>query len=160
MLDAETVESDFELTNCTRHVPRSRRFRKAILLFVGVCLIVAGCDTSETTWSAEAQSPDGQWLATARSQQWSGPGNAYDATAVYLKWMRGSQPPTQVLGFSHQYGTMNLKMKWETPTHLAVTYGPSERPGDHVSLDFQVVRISGIEISVQDLSSTGDSRSP
>jgi hypothetical protein len=33
-----------------------------------------------------------------------------------------------------------------------VTYGPSTKPADHVSLDFQVVKISGIDISVRDLS--------
>jgi hypothetical protein len=82
-----------------------------------------------------------------------GPGTAYDATSVYLKWIKGSHPPTQLLEFSHQYATMNLKMEWVTPTHLEVTYGASARPGDHVSLDFQVVKCGGIDISVRDLSS-------
>jgi hypothetical protein len=51
---------------------------------------------------------------------------------------------------------MNLKMEWVTPTHLDVTYGASTRPGDHVSLDFQVAKMSGIDISVRDLSSAAD----
>ncbi len=127
--------------------------RNAIsLIIIGVCALGLGCQDVATTWSAEAQSPDGQWLATARSQQWGGPGTAYDATTVYLKWIKGSQPPTEVLGFSHQYATMTLMMEWVTPTHLNVTYGPSARPGDHVSLDFQVVKCAGIDISVRDLS--------
>jgi len=70
---------------------------------------------------------------------------------VYLKQVKASQAPTQVLVFSHQYATMNLKMEWVTPTHLNVTYGASARPGDHVSLDFQVAKISRIDISVQEL---------
>jgi hypothetical protein len=119
---------------------------------VAVCILLCGCDPA-TTWSAEARSPDGLWIASARSQQWSGPGNAYDATTVYLKWIKGSRPPTEVLEFSHQYATMNLEMEWVTPTHLNVTYGPSARPGDQVSLDFQVVKIGGIDISVRQLSS-------
>jgi len=128
-------------------------FRTATkLIIVGVCLLGA-CQDVATTWSAEARSPDGLWLATARSQQWGGPGTAYDATTVYLKWIRGAQPPTQVLGFSHQYATMDLRMKWITPTHLEVTYGPSAKPGDHVSLDFQAVKCGGVDISVRDLSS-------
>ncbi len=69
-------------------------------------------------------------------------------TTVYLKSIKGAQPPTQVLVFSHQYATMNLKMEWVTPTHLEVTYVPSERPADHVDLDFQVVECAGINISV------------
>ena len=120
---------------------------------MGVCVLGSGCRNVATTWSAEARSPDGLWLATARSQQVGGPGTAYDGTSVYLKWIKGSQPPTQVLGFSHQYATMNLKMEWLTPAHLEVTYGASARPGDHVSLDFQVVKCGGIDISVRDLSS-------
>jgi hypothetical protein len=124
-------------------------FLAAVLAF-GVCILVAGCRDIATTWSAEARSPDGHWVATARTQQWGGPGTAYDATSVFLK--QGSQPPTQILGFSHQYATMNLKMTWVTPAHLEVTYGPSERPGDHVSVDLQVVRIAGVDISLRKLS--------
>lgn len=44
-------------------------------------------------------------------------------------------------------------MEWVTPTHLNMTYGASARPGDPVSLDFQVGKISGIDIFVRDLSS-------
>ena len=48
---------------------------------------------------------------------------------------------------------MNLNMKWLTPTHLEVTYGASAKPGDHVNLDFQVVKCGGIDISVREVSS-------
>jgi hypothetical protein len=128
------------------------RAKKAIsLITIAIYVLLCGCGPT-STWSAEAQSPDGHWLAVARSEQWSGPGNAYDATTVYLKSLKGSQPPTEVLGFSHQYGTMNLKMEWITPTQLHVTYGESSKPGDHVSLDFQVVKCAGVDISVQHFS--------
>jgi len=122
-------------------------------MIIGVCVLGSGCQDVATTWSAEAKSPDGLWVATARSQQWGGPGTAYDATTVYLQRIQGPQPPTAVLVFSHQYATMHGKMEWLTPTHLEVTYGASARAGDHVSLDFQVVNCGGIEISVRDLSS-------
>ena len=108
-----------------------------------------------TTWSAEARSPDGHWLVTARTQQWGGPGTAYDATTVYLKKIEKSDQATEVLVFSHQYATMNLDMKWVTPTRLEVTYGASSRPGDHVHLDFQVARVSGIDITVHELPREG-----
>jgi hypothetical protein len=127
--------------------------RTAITVIIIVVCFFGACQDVATTWSAEARSPDGLWLATARSQQWGGPGTAYDATTVYLKWIKGSQPPTEVLEFSHQYATMDLKMKWITPKHLEVTYGPSAKPGDHVSLDFQAVKCGGVDISVRDLSS-------
>ncbi len=85
----------------------SREPRKSVLFWVlAACALMCGCPEAckegGTTWTAEARSPDGLWLATARSQQWGGPGTAYDATTVYLKWVRGSQPPIQILGFSHQ----------------------------------------------------------
>ena len=58
----------------------------------------------------------------------------------------------EILEFSHQYSRMNLEMNWLTPTHLEVAYGPSTKPGDQVSLDFQVVKIAGIDVSVRNLS--------
>jgi hypothetical protein len=130
------------------------RVRKAILVItIAVCVLLCGCRSRpSTTWSAESRSPDGYWLAVARSQQWSGPGNAYDATTVDLKRTNGSTPPTEILLFSHQYPTIDLKMEWVTPTHLNVTYGERPRAGEHVSLDFQVVKCAGIDISVQNLS--------
>jgi hypothetical protein len=57
--------------------------------------------------------------------------------------------PTEILEFSHEYATMNLKMEWITPTHLNVMYGESGKPGDEVNLDFQAVKCGGVEISVQ-----------
>jgi len=130
-----------------------------LLTFLGLCVLGDGCHDVGTTWSAEARSPDGRWLATARTQQWGGPGTAYDATTVYLKQVKTSQDPAEVLLFSHQYATMNLKMEWVTPTHLHVTYGPSERRGDHVSLEFHVAKINGIDISVQELPSAAPNAS-
>ena len=123
-----------------------------LLVLLGLCIVEGGCQDVATTWSAEARSPDGRWLATARTQQWGGPGTAYDATTVSLKSLDTSRSPTQVLVFSHQYATIDLKMQWLDSTHLDVTYGPSQRPGDHVSIDLQIVKVSGIEISARELS--------
>lgn len=113
---------------------RSGLLRLTLFISLRLCILGVGCQNAATTWSAEARSPDGRWLATARTQQWGGPGTAYDATTVYLKQVKASRAPTEVLVFSHEYATMNLKMEWQAPTHLDVTYGPNPRPGDHVSL--------------------------
>jgi hypothetical protein len=150
-MDSETI---YAHTITERSKGSASLIRAAIcLILIGLSLAGAGCRDVATTWTAETRSPDGLWLATARSQQWGGPGTAYDATTVYLKWVRGSQPPTQILGFSHQYGTMTLKMDWVTPTHLDVAYGPSGRPGDQVNVDFQAVRCGNITISLRKLPS-------
>jgi hypothetical protein len=78
---------------------------------------------------------------------WAGPGNAYQGTNVDVR--QGKKPSQDVLFFSHQDSTMNLKMTWLTPTHLDVQYGPWV--GDSVSLDFWVAQTGGISISVQRL---------
>jgi hypothetical protein len=115
------------------------------LVLIGLSLFEVGCGKNPiTTWSAEAKSPDGNWLAMARSQQWSGPGNAYDATTVTLKQAGGTQPPIEILEFEQNRTRMDLNMTWISPTHLNVEYGSDVR------VLFQAVRAFGeIEITTQ-----------
>jgi hypothetical protein len=136
------------------------RLRSTLLWAIGFftvasCMLMFGCrDEGTTIWSKEMRSPDGRWLATAATRQWSGPGNAYVATTVYLKQKDSQQPPVEVLGFSNDSaypsGVTNVTMDWVTPKHLNVTYG------SHATLDFQAVKCSGIDISVSNFS-TGTS---
>lgn len=146
------ADSDEAIIKASRHdsftMPRAM-----LLLILGFCVLGIGCQNVATTWSTEVPSPNGDWLATARSQQWGGPGTAYDATTVFLKPSKETKPPTQVLVFSHQYATMYLKMDWITSIHLNVTYAASSRPGDHVNLDFQAFKCDGIEITAQEIPS-------
>jgi hypothetical protein len=139
------------------------RLRSALLLALWLftvtsCTLISGCrDEGTVIWSKEVRSPDGRWLATAATKQWSGPGNAYVATSVYLKEKDSAQPSVEVLGFSNDSaypsGVTNVTMDWVTPKHLNVTYG------SHATLDFQAVKCSGIDISVSDVSA-GMSGSP
>jgi hypothetical protein len=151
------LEIDSGSTNLERIIKpgigRSAAIRKVIsLIIVGVCVLVSGCQRVgvRTIWTAEARSPDGLWLASARTDQHGGFASSGVETIVYLKRTNDSRPPVQVLGFIHdpnfKAGTINLTMKWATPSHLDVTYnGPA-------SLDFQVVKCAGIDISVRELS--------
>ncbi|MHB8411239.1 MAG: hypothetical protein ACYDDI_04750 [Candidatus Acidiferrales bacterium] len=74
-------------------------------------------------------------------------------TTVYLKRTIYSNPPKAILSFDENDVTqseaamLNLAMKWKTPSHLDVTYN-----GHAATLDFEVVKYAGIDISVQDLS--------
>jgi hypothetical protein len=112
-------------------------------------LILLGCNDGRTTWSEEVRSPDGRWLATAKSQEWGGPGTAYDGTSVYLQWAKRPQTAVKVLSFSHNYLTMDLRLVWVNPNHLHVTYGPNPKAGDHVSVVFQAVKYGDVEISLE-----------
>ena len=132
---------------------RSPIFAVISLLIIGACGFASGCRNYDVVWSAESRSPDGYWLATAREEQGEGFGNAFDTTSVYLKRINSSQPPIEVLEFSvgssaGDSGKLDLTMKWETPSHLNVTYN-----GRAATLYFQVVKCAGLDISVRDLSS-------
>jgi hypothetical protein len=127
---------------CTYH------HRDTIAIVLGACLAGLACHDHATTWSAEARSPDSRWLATARTEQWGGPGTASAATSVFLK--QGSQDAAEVLGFSHGAPTMNLTMEWVTPKHFKVAYGPIAH-GDSVTVSFQAVRIADIEITLRQI---------
>lgn len=137
-------------------------FKPISLIIIGVCVSSSGCRDAPTIWTAEARSPDGLWIASARTIQNGGFGSAHIDTIVYLKWTEDSKPPQKVLGFScdgpaprpyvldnvaNAGGTINLTMKWVTPSHLDVTYDK------HPDLYFRVVKFAGIDISVHDLSS-------
>jgi hypothetical protein len=146
-----------------RGTSRGSVTRKAIpLVAVALCVLGIACQDVYTVWTEEARSPDGLWIASARTEQHGGPGTAGIDTIVYLKWTRDSNPPQEVLGFAcggpvprpfvldnkaNAGGTIDLRMKWLTPRHLEVAYNSGEG-----SLYFQVVKTGGIDISVRDLS--------
>ncbi len=131
----------------SRHVRNSLLSIAVITAALG--LLLYGCHNPITTWSEESPSPDGLWLATAHTDQFSGPGNAGLVTRVELKRLRGHKQTIEILLFDFQAATPDkarVTMKWLTPTHLDVTYA------GNAALDFQVVKCAGIDISVRDLS--------
>ncbi len=128
------------------------------------CLLAIACVKKEDfiVWKSELKSPDGMWVASADTVQNGGFGSAHIDTSVYLKQAASQQPAIQVLGFScdgrvpHPYvldnvanrgGTIKLALRWMTPTHLHVTYE------GHADIQFQAVRIAGIEMTLENLSS-------
>lgn len=113
------------------------------------CFLGYGCGPA-TTWSTKVLSPNGDWLATAESQQWGGPGNDWDATTVYLRQVNSQLPPIEIFSVSHYFATIHMKMEWVTPTHLKVTYAPL-KPGDQVGTNFRAIKCGDIAISVREL---------
>ena|ERR1022692_626025 len=124
------------------------RKHTSTLIVVGVSVLLSACrGNPTTTWSAAARSPDGRWIASARTDQYSGPGNAGLYTTVELRRTGGQKSPTEILLLDQQEtGEITLTMNWLTPSHLEVAYTK------HPSLEFQVVKCGGIDISVRDLS--------
>ena len=113
-----------------------------------------------TVWRTKLASPDGQWIASARTIQNGGFGSAYVSTDVYLGQKGDATDPQLILDFDcsgpvpHPYvldntanrgGTIDLEMHWASARHLAITYRSSP------TIDFQVVKYQGVEITAQHL---------
>jgi len=110
--------------------------------------MIDGCGSAtQTVWSVEAKSSDGQWMATAKTDQTSGPGNAFVYTDVALKHVTHSDPPVTLLGFSSETvldSNARPTLEWITPRHLQISFLRTP------VLDTQVVRYAGIEITVRE----------
>ena len=110
-------------------------------------LILSGCGAAtHTVWRTQSTSPDGQWIAGAKTEQTSGPGNAAIYTSVYLKRAQGSAAEESVLLFRNELtkesGKIDLALLWAAPDQLEVLV--SKLP----TFDTQVTRYAGIDISV------------
>jgi hypothetical protein len=111
-----------------------------------ICLLLS-CKSSEQIWSAESHSPDGNWIASARTVEYGGFGTNSVETVIELKRTSGHfLSPIRVLGFSDDGKSMALAMAWTTPSHFEVTFRD-----DPKVLYYQVVKTSGIDISVRNL---------
>jgi uncharacterized protein YceK len=126
---------------------RSVLCKRMLILTVSVCALLSGCSNVATIWSTEVRSPDGRWIARAVTEQHSGPGNALLQTTVLLKHTKGPKEPIEVLLFTQDARSIDLKMNWLTPSHLEVSY---KQPAE---IDFQAIKCGGVDISVRDLSS-------
>lgn len=112
-----------------------------------------GCRDVATVWSADATSPDNVWAATAQTDQYGGPGTAGIITSVFLKRANAQEHriaalldpepwrPIQILVLSDESGPVSLT--WIDSSHLEVIYHKT------ATLEFQVVRCAGIEISAR-----------
>jgi len=147
MLGVETDSGSTDRVGTVKPDAGSRSaFRETmLLLIVSVCVLLYGCSSVSTIWSSEVRSPDGRWVAMALTEQHGGPGNAALQTTVFLRHVKGPQSPIEILLFTQDAKSIDLKMNWPTPSHLEVTY---RQPA---ILDFQAVKCAGVDISVRDL---------
>lgn len=121
--------------------------RPARYLLAAALLVFASCDKNPVVIaSSDVRSPDGEWLATALTDQYSGPGNAGLYEIVSLHRTAGLKDTTQVLllDVGGKAPPIAIKMVWLTNSHLEIEY---QEPA---KVEFQVVRSAGVDISLRD----------
>ncbi|MGH2345975.1 MAG: hypothetical protein ACRDG4_12160, partial [Chloroflexota bacterium] len=109
------------------------------------------CGTNPvTTWSAQFPSPDGKWVAVARTYQYSGPGNNYIDTCLYLRSDYEHKKEEMVLDYVDTGKEMSVK--WVSPSDLEVTLRK------HVEIDLEMVIFSTVTITVRNPAVGGGSQ--
>jgi hypothetical protein len=131
------------------------------IVLLAMFLPLIECRHDPTVWKMNLRSPDGAWLATARTDQYGGFGTASVETVVTLQKLNGTVNrgrPFDVLEYpgggpirnayvlSDANGGVNLKLTWLTPTHLEIDYNGKIEP------DLQVVKFGGVDISLRQIS--------
>jgi hypothetical protein len=122
-----------------------------LLMVLVICLVACN---DPVIWSKECSSSNGTWIASARTVEHSGFGTGGAETIVEIKKPSDSRYSERVLAFADDGRAIKLKMQWEGSSHLAITYD-----ADPQLLYYQVLKTSGVSISVQDFSN-GQSNPP
>lgn len=129
---------------------------------VGCSSLMCCAPNPKTVWSITATSPDGQWIAGARTQGWSGPGIGTVESSVYLERTQGSRQarePQDVVSYPEGQGNARPQIKWLSTTELVVSI-PAQA---QAHLDLQVVKFADVQIKVHVLPSgvsSSGSRAP
>lgn len=120
-----------------------------------LCVSVLSCSQDRSTiWHATLRSPDGQWVAAARTYDYGGPGTATVMSIVSLTRTIGAKTSEVVLAYGEDPTDLSRPvLRWLSKRHLEVEF----RSAQH--LDTQVVRYEGIDISVRLIPNRNDARS-
>lgn len=125
----------------------------------GLLFPASGCRQighDPVVWKTEVRSPDGTWIATARTDQWGGFGTARVETTVSIRKVDGTVnhgEPFGILSFpdgggiskaytlSDDNADRSLDVRWTSPKHLEITHTSAINP------DLEVVRFSDVDIT-------------
>jgi hypothetical protein len=140
-----------------RDVVFADRFRSvthaSFLSVLAAFILEAGCSPPTIWFSEEAKSPDGMWIAYARTVENSGFGTGAVVTDVYLKRTTFAASSMAILSLTHDHNlpsqsgkTIHLTMAWQPSNRLEVAYD------GHADIGFQVVKLSNITIVLRDRS--------
>src|ERR1700733_14175550 len=116
-----------------RKVVFDDRFRSvkhaSLLLVLAAFILEAGCSPPTIWFSEEAKSPDGMWIAFARTVENSGFGTGAVVTDVYLKRTTFAASPIAILSLTHDYNlasqsgkTIHLTITWQSSNRVEVAY--------------------------------------
>jgi hypothetical protein len=122
------------------------------LALVSIYVALSGCNPfgPETVWSTTLISPDGKWVAGARTQMWSGPGVGTAGSSVYIS--RADDPRNLTVIVDYPLGAVDIhpQIKWRSAQELEVGVPNTE------TLTFQAVKFADIRITVKGISNIGD----
>jgi hypothetical protein len=118
-----------------------------VSLVVSSCALLSCSLKPETIWSTTEPSPDGLWVAGARTQMWSGPGIGTVESSAYLVRANDSHDPRDVISYPEGQGDPHPQIKWRSAKELVVIV-PA-----HTTLDLQVIKFADIQISLEYLPS-------
>lgn len=118
----------------------ARRAAVVVLSLAGL----AACGANPVTIATQsARSPDGAWLAVARTDRYSGPGNAGLFELVALIRLRGRRDTIQVLELEAPGPPpIEIQLGWQSATTLRIVYTQA------AAVDLQTIRAAGINIAV------------
>ena len=134
-----------------------QRLYRLVVAFIFLAS-VSGCRHDPTVWRKEFRSPDGAWIATARTEQQGGFGSAWVETIVSIRKADGTVnrgksfdvfsfpgggriPKTYVL--SDENLDPDLRVRWVSPTQLQISHLSAVDPG------LKVVRFADVDVSFQ-----------
>jgi hypothetical protein len=139
---------------------RSNKVHLRIFFPLALLTLLLGCtgtsNRNPTVWRMDVRSPDGAWIATARTDQWGGFGSAWVETTVSIRRTNGTVnrgTPFDIFSYPLNVGLprpyvlsddnadRNLQLRWTSPKHLEI------KNHSQIVPSLIVVRFSDVDIS-------------
>jgi hypothetical protein len=119
-----------------------RIFGLVVLALMSVTLL--GCGP-KTVWSTQVVSPDGRWIAGARTEVWSGPGVGTVESTIYLARSDKPRDFTDVISYPENPANPHPQITWESDDELVV------RVPNPTTVDLQMIKLANIRIRLEAL---------
>jgi hypothetical protein len=121
---------------------------RSVVVVVAISVVLAAC-SKEVVWSVRVVSPNGQWIAGARTDMWDGLGVGAAASSVCLA--RSSEPDkcTDVIVYPPSATSPAPGIKWASDDELVV------RIPEPSKVALQTVKFSNVQIVLEALPSPG-----